>query len=589
MAGGKETPRQKMIGMMYLVLTALLALNVSKSILDAFVAIEENTQKSNIIQFERGNGFMLNVNTELATTSNDSENRYKIQKLKFVQSKMKDIDNLSSTIILSIDKIKHKLLNESGESVDQVDYLKDDVILWSKRDEEKKSLPIRMNLMAVDAKDQFDTPMHLLIGNDIKHPNKYGMKLWNDFQNFRSELVDICGTYSLNNQTFEVKSTLINTYSSNSDLVTQVENMIDDSPKLNKEDDRQFLVDLYLGLTKKEKNKVHDVDDVHWIGQTFDHAPLVAAIASLSSLQQDILSARALALSHWESKVSTGEFSFNRIIPLVYGPSIVNQGDSLSLEFMMGAYNSEENPRVTIEGIENAKIVYPKNGKGIATMKVGNSSMTLKGKIAIKNKNGVWKEKEWKHDVIVMQPTGSIELPKMNVLYRGYENIVRATASGYDQTILSGTDVSIVKQGDEYVVKPTGRSRTAYLSVKGKNNTTGETKELRRVKYRVSNMPKAELYWGSVADGGRGNKRENKIFAKYPPEISLDARFNIISWEVKIDGSRGAPPKGSGNLLSSEAMRLINQAPRGSSISISIKYKMVGGNVIIRRNASFKV
>jgi hypothetical protein len=36
MAGYKETPRQKMIAMMYLVLTALLALNVSKQILDAF-------------------------------------------------------------------------------------------------------------------------------------------------------------------------------------------------------------------------------------------------------------------------------------------------------------------------------------------------------------------------------------------------------------------------------------------------------------------------------------------------------------------------------------------------------------------------
>ena len=55
MAGGKETPRQKMIGMMYLVLTALLALNVSKSILDAFVAIEENIQKANLTEFFRGN------------------------------------------------------------------------------------------------------------------------------------------------------------------------------------------------------------------------------------------------------------------------------------------------------------------------------------------------------------------------------------------------------------------------------------------------------------------------------------------------------------------------------------------------------
>lgn len=49
MAGGKETPRQKMIGMMYLVLTALLALNVSKQILKGFVTVDENIEKSKLI------------------------------------------------------------------------------------------------------------------------------------------------------------------------------------------------------------------------------------------------------------------------------------------------------------------------------------------------------------------------------------------------------------------------------------------------------------------------------------------------------------------------------------------------------------
>ena len=43
MAGAKETPRQKMIGMMYLVLTALLAMNVSK-----FVSININADKQTI-------------------------------------------------------------------------------------------------------------------------------------------------------------------------------------------------------------------------------------------------------------------------------------------------------------------------------------------------------------------------------------------------------------------------------------------------------------------------------------------------------------------------------------------------------------
>ncbi len=41
MSGGKETPRQKMIGMMYLVLTALLALQVNNSVLDKFIFIDK--------------------------------------------------------------------------------------------------------------------------------------------------------------------------------------------------------------------------------------------------------------------------------------------------------------------------------------------------------------------------------------------------------------------------------------------------------------------------------------------------------------------------------------------------------------------
>jgi gliding motility-associated protein GldM len=47
MAHGKETPRQKMIGMMYLVLTALLALNVQKEVLNAFVIVDEGISKMN--------------------------------------------------------------------------------------------------------------------------------------------------------------------------------------------------------------------------------------------------------------------------------------------------------------------------------------------------------------------------------------------------------------------------------------------------------------------------------------------------------------------------------------------------------------
>ena len=48
MSGAKETPRQKMIGMMYLVLTALLALNVSVEVLDAFTTVNDGLENTYI-------------------------------------------------------------------------------------------------------------------------------------------------------------------------------------------------------------------------------------------------------------------------------------------------------------------------------------------------------------------------------------------------------------------------------------------------------------------------------------------------------------------------------------------------------------
>lgn len=77
--------------MMYLVLTALLALNVSKSILDAFVAIEENIQIANIVQVDRGDGFYGDVVAEIAGTK-DSSQVAKRQKLEYVKGRMEEID-----------------------------------------------------------------------------------------------------------------------------------------------------------------------------------------------------------------------------------------------------------------------------------------------------------------------------------------------------------------------------------------------------------------------------------------------------------------------------------------------------------------
>lgn len=583
MAGGKETPRQKMIGMMYLVLTALLALNVSKSILDAFVAIEENIQKANIVQADRGNGFYNDVTGEIAAAKGP-EQAAKRKKLEYVVKQMDKINEKSEAMIEFLDGLKMDILKEAGENTATMKDKDHTVIMWKKRDGAK---PTRMNLAAVQGMDKYDEPMRVMgIADDIKNPKGKGKDLWDKYNRFREDIINIAATYQMpgSEKSFSFTPKAINEFESNQELQKQVTKMVEGS-KANLKEDKQVLIDLYMMLTKKEKNEVHDMKGVHWVGATFDHSPLVAGIASLSSLQQDILAARALALAHYKSKVSTGEYSFNKIMPLAYGPVVANNGDDVELQVMMAAFDSDNQPKVVVNEGATAEVTYPGNGQGVVKFKAGGSTMTVKGTVSIKNKSGVAKTENWEHEIVIMKPQGSIELPELNVLYRGYPNKVDPTASGYPTTILTGSNCSVSKSGNVYIAKP-GSGREAYLTVSGKS-ADGKTVQLKRVRYRVSNLPDPELYWGAVKNGGKGSKYETKLFAKYPPEIPLNANFTITNWEISVPGLKGRPPSGTGGNISSAAGLLRAVSP-GSQVSFMCT--VVGPDGVKRKRAgAFKI
>lgn len=574
MAGGKETPRQKMISMMYLVLTALLALNVSKSILDAFVAIEENTQKSNIAQHDRGNGFKSEVSAEVKTTPNNAENKLKLQKLGAILGQMEEVDKITAKMIEDIDKIKIDIMEKSKEDLTAVKDKDEAVILWKKYDKKTPCLPTRMNLMAVQAKDQYDVPMHEIIGEDIKRPTGSGVKLWKDFNDYRSKLVEIVGTYKNGENQFSVKTKAINTFKSNEDLTKQVAKMLEGT-KGNLKEDQQVLQDIYINLTKPERLKVHETEGVHWIGATFDHSPLVAAIASLSSMQQDILSARAMALAHLKSKVTTGEYSFNKIMPLANGPLIANTGDEVEVQVMMAAFDSDNQPTVTYGG---QKVSDVKDGYGIVKTRVsGGAEMVLKGTVAIKNKSGVEKREDWTHTIKIMKPQGTVTLPEMNVLYRGYPNVVTGVASGYDQTILSGGgNVDLVKNGAMWIGKP-GAAATAKINISGKSSVTNKTVSLGSFEFRVKPLPKPSIFVGSTGSGGKISANPGGLNAGYPPEIPLKAEFRVLSWTVQVAGIMGKK-EGQGQSLSGVGT-LLGQAKSGSMVSIEAAVKGPDGKV----------
>ena len=486
---------------------------------------------------------------------------------------MDDVNKLSDKLLKNIDEIKLEILEKSGEAVKE--YKKDDenTILWEKGANCK---PIRMNLMAVQAKDQYDIPMHEIVGEDIKTPTGKGKQLWEDFIKFRSDLVKTVGSYKEGGNAYSIDPKSINTFKNNADLVKQVSDMVKKS-KVNHMDDDQALTDLYINLTKPERVKVHDMEGIHWIGATFDHSPLVAAVASLTSLQQDILSARAYALAHLKSKVSTGEYSFNKIMPLAYGPAIANTGDEVELKVMMAAFDSDNQPEVTGPGA-----ITIEGGQGTLKTKVaGGAEMVLSGTVSIKNKSGVKKTEKWTHTIKIMKPQGTVSLPELNVLYKGYNNIVEGVASGYDQTILNGNGVSLTKSGNGYIGRVSGAGRTATISISGKNSVTNKTVSLGTFTFRVMNLPPPSLFFGAVEDGGKASKAETRLFARYS-DSPLKAEFTVQSWELNVAGAP-RPAKGTGNQLNADGISLMRQAKPGSTISFMTQVK--GPDGILRKKS----
>ena len=119
MAGGKQSPRQKMINLMYLVFIAMMALNMSKEVLSAFGLMNERISDSNASATVRNNAFMQGLADKVA------EQPAKYQPIK---AKADQIDQLSSTFNNYIEGVKTEMLKtvkdpSNYEEMDRTDHL----------------------------------------------------------------------------------------------------------------------------------------------------------------------------------------------------------------------------------------------------------------------------------------------------------------------------------------------------------------------------------------------------------------------------------------------------------------------------------
>ncbi|MBL7849678.1 MAG: hypothetical protein JNN04_02165, partial [Cyclobacteriaceae bacterium] len=267
MAGGKETPRQKMIGMMYLVLTALLALNVSSAVLEKFAIM--NSTLMELIEEAEG----INEN-----------------KLKAIMSSTSD-----KPVVLDAKDRAQKLREFTKSTMESLEKLKEEL-----------------------SKDHAGKPMK---GDElVSNTNIAEEKMLND------------------------KSTLGTNYEKTLvDFHTKVEELSGMKfPKLNKK-----AVD--FEELKNEKGEVEHAEK-NFIEFSFEGTPTMAALAGITQMQTEILEYEGMALDSLNSIAEGVNFKFDKVVPMVIGPSVVAAGAKYTGQLFMAGAASGVSPEMFRNG-----------------------------------------------------------------------------------------------------------------------------------------------------------------------------------------------------------------------------------------------
>ena len=652
MGGGKETPRQKMVGLMYLVLMALLAMNVSKEIINAFVTLNNKIEGS-ITNTESFNEDIIgNLDSKYATlvsTSGKDNPETKrvasligvkdsivyetrkmcndlvarnlwmlvgaadpstlLEEFQGIELAVTDPDN-NADAVSKLKAIVAKInglgiVAVDGEAVDHGDdpYHNDLFHITSDGFIHIKDLSGYMK------KDDYDTPTRMLAGEDFEHVAPEGAQLMKNLHNFRNKICQLIAdkpgeivveengekvskkiNYVLDTAFIEDPELLSNE-SEKVAFAEDVASRVDSMAAINQIDkqDAETLKSIWQRLTI-QKYVMNHGEKYPWIFGQFDHAPIVAATAVMTSLRSDVLSVQTLATQLIDDRVKVNTFDFNKIEPLAFSASsYINQGDSVGLKVMIAAYDSTEAMKIRYWEDDSSEYVKPHGSRDKSNMKVFNGNAgdqlnitggvgdhTLYGEIAVKVK-GTEKWKPWRFNYSVGAPNAAISAADLQVLYINWKNKLRVSASGYkpESIRVKGIGCSVSSRPDGkgfYIATVTNaRAKEARLIVEA-TAEDGSTAKLADEKFRVFPLPKPIATFGGKASGNikKINARNYRDIKATLGDSPLDVPYKVTRFSFYTT-KNGNPVtyNSKTDKLTTQMKDAIKKMPKGATLTFS--------------------
>ena len=577
MGGGKETPRQKMVGLMYLVLMALLAMNVSKEIINAFVTLNNKLESQNVTVANSNDARLGIFDQQLATLKATGGTEEDAANIKLWQAKAVEAHNSTRFAVNAVMGMAKEMLDQGGPGE------------WVVEDENKLMYIVDLNNKEAEypKKDDYDTPSRMFGPSELGGENK-AADLLAAVYNYRDSLCSKMALMTKDGKDYSFTAPESHERATAEDT-TYYSSQLDEALTTAHPDVHNKIREIYKMLTFPTKVLNHG-ELVPWGQGQFDHSPMVAAAALLTSIKGQILQAETVALDHFSSQNSVPPFEFDTIEAKAFASTgYINVGDSLNLSVRIAAYDSKADTKLRYWK-DSAKTGDPIISN-VNDIKFGGSTGKhfVYGDIEVKEKGKkVWKP--WDFSYEVGSPSGAIGNYEMKVLYKGYENKIVASGSGFPKVEASCSGCSLSKTSfngvDGYIAKVSSGNK-ATITVKGVNDD-GSSAVIAQEDFRILQLPTPTGMVSTAKGKSKVSKGQLKANTKIVAELvgsPLQVKYTVISFEMQyVNASTGRVVRKKGkNMITSDMANLIKKVKPGTPIvfaDMKVKYPSGGAKFI---------
>ena len=517
-----------MINIMYLVLMALLALNVSAEVMNAFQTLDEGNQAS-IATVDKQIGESAAGLEKLIVDAEGSKDNFKP-----LVPAINEVRSLTADFNSYIEQLRDQLVDMSGNNdgvTDENDYKEDHGI----------TAPI--------GKKNKDVTTRLLVLGDDGVGGEPG-----EGETLKAKIV-------------ETRNNLLNTYRT---LLETHGEALEIKPE--EVADRVAAMDANMPFGIDDQ-AWQEADRESWSDFTFGHMPVAAVLPLMSQMQSDLKVSEANLVNDMVAIAGGNAIVIDQFFPVLNADrSYVTEGETINAEVSVGSYSSSLDPSNVSLFVNGQRLTIGSDGKAKYTIRGnGLGKKTVKTRVEVRNPlTGEVKTGEGSYVYEVGKASAAVSAEKMNVFYIGVKNPVKVSAAGVSSNSLNvSVNGNARKSGGnklEFDVEGTAVGKATVV-------VTSDGQQLAAKEFRVKRIPDPVAKVGGSRGGDIASttfKVQKGLYAELE-NFDFDTKCSISGFELVYApvGRDVVPSVNRGGNFTEATKRLVRLVKPGDRIFIN--------------------